>query len=76
MAVAAALASTQERQGVVTFKGNPLTLIGPELKVGAKAPDFQVVGQDQAPLFSHEWTFGLIFFGLTIIELLILIIHG
>ncbi|MFM9277930.1 thiol peroxidase [Paenibacillus jiagnxiensis] len=31
---------TQERNGVATFKGNPLTLIGPELKVGDKAPDF------------------------------------
>ena len=24
----------------VTFKGNPLSLIGPQLKVGDKAPDF------------------------------------
>ena len=31
---------TQERTGVATFKGNPITLIGPELKVGDKAPDF------------------------------------
>ncbi len=36
----------QERKGAVTFKGNPLTLIGPEIKVGAKAPDFQVLGDD------------------------------
>lgn len=27
----------------VTFKGNPVTLVGPELKVGDKAPDFAVV---------------------------------
>ncbi|MGE3805091.1 MAG: thiol peroxidase [Gemmataceae bacterium] len=27
----------------VTFKGNPLKLIGPELKVGDKAPDFACV---------------------------------
>ncbi|MFC4812289.1 thiol peroxidase [Paenibacillus sp. GCM10023250] len=32
----------QERAGVSTFKGNPLTLIGPELKVGDQAPDFQL----------------------------------
>ncbi|RAP75547.1 thiol peroxidase [Paenibacillus montanisoli] len=32
----------QERNGVATLKGNPLTLIGPELKVGDKAPDFQL----------------------------------
>ena len=38
--------ASQERQGAVTFKGNPLTLIGPELKVGAKAPDFEAIAQD------------------------------
>ena len=30
----------QKRANAVTFKGNPLTLIGPQLKVGDKAPDF------------------------------------
>lgn len=40
---------TQERQGAVTFKGSPLTLIGPELKVGSPAPDFQVVTLDLSP---------------------------
>ncbi|CAM2959520.1 thiol peroxidase [Paenibacillus sediminis] len=30
----------QERTGVATIKGNPLTLIGPELKAGDTAPDF------------------------------------
>jgi len=33
----------QERTGVVTFKGNPLTLLGPDIKVGDSAPDFQVL---------------------------------
>ncbi len=33
---------TQERASVATFKGNPITLIGPELKVGDKAPDFKL----------------------------------
>ncbi|MDN4616750.1 thiol peroxidase [Paenibacillus sp. PsM32] len=32
----------QERTGVATFKGNPITLIGPELKVGDQAPDFNL----------------------------------
>ncbi len=32
---------SQERTGQYTLKGNPLTLVGPELKVGAAAPDFQ-----------------------------------
>ncbi|MFH0793674.1 MAG: thiol peroxidase [bacterium] len=32
-----------ERKGAVTFKGDPMTLVGPELKVGDKAPDFVVL---------------------------------
>ncbi|WP_019534930.1 thiol peroxidase [Paenibacillus ginsengihumi] len=32
----------QERTGAATFKGNPITLVGPELNVGDKAPDFTV----------------------------------
>jgi len=32
-----------EREGAATLRGNPLTLIGPELKVGDPAPDFNVV---------------------------------
>lgn len=30
----------QERTGVATLKGNPITLVGPQLNVGDKAPDF------------------------------------
>ena len=33
----------QERNGAATFQGNPLTLIGPELKAGDKAPDFKLI---------------------------------
>jgi thiol peroxidase len=32
----------QERTGAATFKGNPITLVGPELKPGDKAPDFKL----------------------------------
>ncbi|MGO9612638.1 MAG: thiol peroxidase [Dissulfurispiraceae bacterium] len=32
-----------ERQGAVTINGHPLTLIGPELKTGDRAPDFKVI---------------------------------
>ncbi|MBL8229714.1 MAG: thiol peroxidase [Bryobacterales bacterium] len=32
-----------ERPGATTLRGNPLTLIGPELKSGDAAPDFDVV---------------------------------
>jgi thiol peroxidase len=31
-----------ERTGVATLKGNPITLVGPELKKGDHAPDFTV----------------------------------
>lgn len=40
----------EERTGVITFKGNPMTLLGPELKVGDKAPDFSVVDNGLAPV--------------------------
>ena len=36
----------QERPSAVTFKGNPLTLVGPELKAGQKAPAFQLTAND------------------------------
>ena len=39
-----------ERSGDVTMKGNPLTLVGPALKVGDKAPDFVVLNNDLAPV--------------------------
>lgn len=39
-----------ERSGAVTMKGSPLTLVGPELKVGDKAPDFVVLNTDLAPV--------------------------
>jgi thiol peroxidase len=32
-----------ERLGATTLKGNPLTLIGPELKAGDEAPEFSLV---------------------------------
>lgn len=32
-----------ERPGATTLKGNPLTLVGPELKAGDAAPDFETV---------------------------------
>jgi len=33
----------QKRPNAVTFKGNPLSLVGPQLKPGDKAPDFACV---------------------------------
>jgi thiol peroxidase len=39
-----------ERPGATTLKGNPLTLIGPQLKPGDSAPDFTVVDQALKPV--------------------------
>ena len=39
-----------ERPGAATLKGNPLTLIGPELKEGDKAPNFDVVDNSLNPV--------------------------
>ena len=39
-----------KRQGAATFHGNPLTLVGDEVKVGDKAPDFTVLDNDLNPV--------------------------
>jgi len=39
-----------ERAGATTLKGNPLTLIGPELKAGDAAPDFHTVDNGLKPV--------------------------
>ncbi len=39
-----------ERPGVITLRGNPLTLLGNEVTVGAKAPDFVVLDNDLQPV--------------------------
>lgn len=39
-----------ERPGGTTMRGNPLTLIGPELKPGDAAPDFEVVDDRLQPV--------------------------
>jgi len=41
---------SQERTGVITFKGNPMTLLGPDLGVGATAPEFAVVDTALQPV--------------------------
>jgi thiol peroxidase len=46
--------STVERTGVVTFQGNPLVLLGPEVSVGSMAPDFRVVDGGFKPLRLSE----------------------
>src|SRR6202140_2472893 len=39
-----------ERPGATTMRGNPLTLIGPELQPGDHAPDFSVVDGTLSPV--------------------------
>ncbi|MFM8953747.1 MAG: thiol peroxidase [Planctomycetaceae bacterium] len=38
------------RHGAVTFKGNPLTLAGEEVKVGAAAPDFDLCAYESGSM--------------------------
>ena len=40
----------QERSGVITFQGNPLTLLGAEIKVGDSAPDATLLANDMSPV--------------------------
>lgn len=39
-----------ERPGATTMKGNPLTLLGPELKAGDRAPEFEAVDTSLKPV--------------------------
>jgi thiol peroxidase len=45
----------EERKGAVTMRGNPLTLVGPELKPGQKAPDFSLIGKDMKPVTLEQF---------------------
>ena len=40
----------EERSGVVTFQGNPLTLLGPEIRPGDSAPGFTVLDAGLNPV--------------------------
>jgi thioredoxin-dependent peroxiredoxin len=39
---------TIERAGLVTARGNPITLLGPELRVGDDAPEVHLIGANMA----------------------------
>jgi thiol peroxidase len=43
-------AREKERPGLVTARGNPLTLLGDEVKAGDKAPHFQVLDNSMQPV--------------------------
>lgn len=40
----------RERTGIITFKGKPMTLLGPDVNVGDRAPDFRAVDNGLAPV--------------------------
>jgi len=40
----------RERPNAVTMRGKPLTLVGREIKVGDKAPDFEVIDTGLSPV--------------------------
>lgn len=39
-----------ERKGIITMKGGPLTLLGPDLKTSEKAPDCTLTANDLSPV--------------------------
>jgi len=39
-----------EKTGIITFKGNPMTLLGSSMKVGDAAPDFALIDNTMAPV--------------------------
>jgi len=40
----------KERTGLITMRGNPLTLVGNEIKVGEMAPDFTALDNNLSPV--------------------------
>ena len=44
------------RQGATSLRGNPIDVTGEELKVGQKAPDFTLVGQDMSSVSLNDTT--------------------
>jgi len=45
-----------ERPGMVTLKGTPFTLIGNEINVGAKAPEFTVIDNELSPVRLNSYS--------------------
>jgi thioredoxin-dependent peroxiredoxin len=44
------MSTSTERTGVTAFRGRPVTLIGPQLRTGDRAPDFSIVAPDMSPI--------------------------
>ncbi len=45
-----------ERKGIITFKGNPFTLLGTPVQRGDKAPDFTVLTNNLSPKSLADYT--------------------
>jgi len=45
----------EQRKGLVTMKGSPVTLLGHEVKVGDSAPDFTCIDNDLVPVGLKNW---------------------
>jgi thioredoxin-dependent peroxiredoxin len=43
-----------EKGRSVNFKGNPVTLVGPEIKVGQKSPDFILIDSSMKEIHSNK----------------------
>ncbi len=56
MATATVSTPAQIRKDAVTLKGSPMTLVGPELKPGTKAPDFQALATDMSTVTLSSFT--------------------
>jgi thiol peroxidase len=39
-----------ERKGIITMKGNPLTIMGQEIRLGGPAPDIELLDNDLSPV--------------------------
>ena len=46
--------TTTERPGAITFRGKPMTLLGPEIELGQAAPDFSLTAAGLVPFSLEE----------------------
>ena len=53
-----------ERTGATTLRGNALTVLGPELKAGDKAPEFTAIDDSLKPVTLATTGMGTVFFEL------------
>jgi thiol peroxidase len=49
---------SNERYGIIKFAGNDVTVVGPDITVGQKAPDFSAVAQDWSSFHGLQGTQG------------------